>query len=232
MHFAITLYAYYILYKISEKLSKEEIKMGPLIKHLMDEHVVITKHLLELKNTLLVKAVWTESDWNHLQQKATFLGNYVEKRHHFIEEEILFPAMDASGLIGQGGPHCGYFFQIHMTEDQLRESNKIISENTLQIPEYKISPFIKSIYDKRSALCIPMDEHLAGHNLMGIVKSAVPAKNIALAKKALADYIHLIELHIDKEDRCLFVRAEDLLSVELQQSLMPKVQEVVEQIKS
>jgi hypothetical protein len=115
-----------------------------------------------------------------------------------------------------------------MTEDQLRESKNIITQNNIQISEYKISPFIKSIYDKRSALCIPMDEHLAGHNLMGIVKSSIPIKNLDLAKNTLADYIHLIELHIDKEDNCLFLRAEDLLNEEQQKSMMPEVQKIVE----
>ncbi len=40
----------------------------------------------------------------HLQQMVLFIKGFVDKHHHDKEEGLLFPAMEAAGVPGEGGP--------------------------------------------------------------------------------------------------------------------------------
>ena len=55
---------------------------------------------------------------NEIQQVLEFLKVFVDRCHHAKEEEILFPALEAAGILRDGGP-IGVLLQEHQIGSDL-----------------------------------------------------------------------------------------------------------------
>lgn len=81
-------------------------------KQLKDEHqgVLLSLSILEKINLKLKKG--EEINPKHLEQLLEFIRVFVDKCHHGKEEDLLFPAMEKTGIPNEGGP-IGMMLQEH-----------------------------------------------------------------------------------------------------------------------
>jgi hemerythrin-like domain-containing protein len=68
---------------------------------LSDEHRVIERVLAALER--LTEKPATES-WELWKKALDFIRHFADQCHHFKEEKVLFPAMEAHGIPNEGGP--------------------------------------------------------------------------------------------------------------------------------
>jgi len=80
----------------------------------------------------------------HLEQMIEFIRVFADKRHHGKEEDLLFPAMEASGFPREGGP-TGVMFREH---DEGRSYVRALSE---AVSQYKGGNLAASPHIVRSA---------------------------------------------------------------------------------
>lgn len=139
----------------------------------------------------------------------------VEKVHHPLEEQELFPAIAAHPLLRQGGPLCTYFRGIELElspRDRMQEHlEEAYREGLPQATPYAEFSWL----NPQNPLSMPMDEHVTGHNLAEAISFLAKSPDDPLYKKFYAvlcqDYKKLLRAHIDKEDNCLFVMCERIL---------------------
>ncbi|HYT57834.1 MAG TPA: hemerythrin domain-containing protein [Verrucomicrobiae bacterium] len=68
---------------------------------LSDEHRVIERVLSALEQLTRLPVSDSVERW---QKALEFFGHFADQCHHFKEEKVLFPAMEAHGIPSEGGP--------------------------------------------------------------------------------------------------------------------------------
>lgn len=145
------------------------------------------------------------------------LIQFVESVHHPKEEELLFPLLAQHPLLKQGGPRCMFFQGLILDLKVLDRPRQLLSEYYFiggPLPEaYKDFPWLSV----SNPLDIPMAEHRLGRELAQGLQHLFQNPSSLLYKKFYAafrtEYYRLLELHMEKEDTCLFILAEKALVV-------------------
>lgn len=171
--------------------------MNALLEKLHQEHQIILKMFDE-------------------QVSILEIIHFVERVHHPLEEQELFPAVAAHPLLREGGPLCTFFrgmeLDLNPQEGPRQHLQKLYKEGFPKASAYASFDWL----NPQNPLSLPMDEHELGHEIAEALKILV---NPDMQKiypgyfEALkADYESLLRRHIAKEDGCLFVLCEKLLS--------------------
>lgn len=143
---------------------------------------------------------------------AEELIHFVEKEHHPLEEEELFPFLKDKKCLSAGGPKCSFFMGIRLEYDPVKSMKqnlqRLYKKTSFRPTPYPALPWLSP----QSPLSIPFEEHEAGAELAQSLLFLLQAENKELHNEFFAslykDYCRLLRLHIDKEDNCLFVIAE------------------------
>lgn len=190
--------------------------MSALVKHLMKEHQDILALLCELE--LIAKSDVATADaattyFEQVRLKIVQLRELVEVAHHAAEEKVLFPALLSAGFVNQSGPHCTQFLQVRFDWDHVALAKQLAAVHG--------EPFERPI--DSSFLSIPLEEHVAGAALSRAIERCTQTGEKNAIIRLVYEYVSLLRLHIRKEDECLFVLANQLLSAEKQDELLSKL---------
>lgn len=170
--------------------------------NLTKEHDFFLK-FLELKET-------NPSQFYDLNRWELF-ASILEKNHHEKEESFLFPYLIPTDALNAGGIKCATFFTPRVLSaggwpDSYHELIKYLNLTTLMHEE--LNPFRKLIFDQKSMLMIPIEDHILG---------AIAIRQIFLRKndhKLMNLFSALLKDHIEREEECLYPLCEKVLSNE------------------
>lgn len=198
--------------------------MKVFLQELYDEHSVILSVFQKAEPLFLDSQTWTEETWQIFGDFVNFCELYVEQNHHKKEEEILFPKIDLSPIVYQGGPYCTHFYHFHLMFQHYEQSKELLKEASLNPDLPAHTEQVKNIIKNRSGLMVPLEEHWAGMHIIRIFKDQLRLKNEnqqneEFLRKCISFYIGLINQHTDKENRCLFAMADNMLDESVQTDL-------------
>ncbi|MCC7440782.1 MAG: hemerythrin domain-containing protein [Bdellovibrionales bacterium] len=153
-----------------------------------------------------------------LESLVEFFGVYLERFHHGKEEELLFPALNQTGRVDQGGPYCGLFMDYWITRNPIPEIEARVAR--AGIGPVGPTEGVREILGQVNCMRIPLQEHAAGHACLEVLRGISRAHSgggefpKADFSAAVRLYCELLHLHIRKEDECLFVLAASALGDE------------------
>ncbi|WP_374033514.1 hypothetical protein ACES2I_12205 [Bdellovibrio bacteriovorus] len=142
--------------------------------------------------------------------------HFVEKVHHPLEEQDLFPAVAGHALLREGGPLCTFFrgmeLDLNPQEGPRQHLQKLYEKGFPKASAYPRFDWLNS----QNPLSLPMEEHELGHEIAEALKILVNPDMQKIYpgdfEVLKTDYENLLRRHIAKEDGCLFVLCEKLLS--------------------
>jgi hemerythrin-like domain-containing protein len=195
--------------------------MKIFLQELYDEHSLIISVIQKLESIFLDIDFWSDETWNKFQEFTHFIEFYIEQYHHKKEEEILFPQIDLSPIVYQGGHYCTHFYHFHLMYQHYEQSKEILTSAKLALELPVQSENVRKIVQNRSGLLVPLEEHWASGNIIKIFKQQIELKtknqhDEIFLKKCISFYFGLINQHTEKENKCLFVMADNLLDLETQ----------------
>lgn len=199
--------------------------MNIFLKHLRDEHDLITDVLAKCERYFLNQTEYTDKQIPFLSELIFFTENFMQNCHHKKEEELLFPKINLSPIVYQGGPYCTHYYQFHIEYQRFEQSQELAHQFGITLPKRILSPSVQQIIDHRNALMVPLEDHWACQNYMEIFKHLIQllTKQIELdpilIRRSLIGYIGLINQHTEKENNCLFMMANELLDAKTQDEL-------------
>ncbi|MGZ5278454.1 MAG: hypothetical protein ACXWC9_00830 [Pseudobdellovibrionaceae bacterium] len=161
-----------------------------------------------------VRVSWGAKDLSHFKQSAWVLNQEIEK-HHRTEMTKLFHPMEHQKRLREGGPFCTYFFDFRMNFKPL---NTVETDLRKQGPadfKIEIPSDLKSYFDANSPLTIPLEEHLAiaaWSQALERLPNVLSEAQTEWVDQVLPRLQDLIEANIQKEERCLFAFANQLLA--------------------
>lgn len=196
--------------------------MKPLTQHLHEEHTLIMVGLRLLEGFRL-KLMNDESIAVDDCRMVVFaMQTLVESCHHRKEEELLFPAIMNSPRMNEGGPRCTHFMTVRMMDNT---ASRLIET----LPKSEVEKYRSEQLEvpQHHPLSIPLEEHMAGHLAllrvrMDLDSYALDSRNRSSLMMSIWEYTHLLRIHIEKEDTCLFVLADQILSEAEQRDLLEK----------
>lgn len=198
--------------------------MHPLTELLFQEHRQIEKGLQRLGELTNEK----KSPMEHLDELRRLhaaLKLYLGDLHHGEEEELLFPALASLQTPMPGGPQCTYFMGLAMEWDPVEPLRQAAKAQGAELPKIRLE--LNSALEANPMFGIPLGEHQAGHYaLERIGKWLQTPASIEELRGIVSDYLKLMRQHIQKEDQCLFVMADELLSEDTQTELVRKAQAI------
>lgn len=197
--------------------------------HLRTEHRIIERALRLLDAYAERARVGTQGPFSKLNLVVANLHILVEGIHHAKEERLLFPALDLTGSCSQGGPRCGYFTDVRLNYNRAAE---ILQTSKGSNPAEENITFGRAstsgsgpIWPNSHPLSIPMEEHHAGK--LALQNMELALHDFQLGKcngqclySSVHDYTDLLNLHIQKEDTCLFKMADSALEPSKQEELL------------
>jgi hemerythrin-like domain-containing protein len=191
--------------------------MGAATNALKDEH-------REIETVMRILRSMTDKLENELAVPSAnlldillFFESFADAIHHAKEEDLLLPAVMRHGFPLVGGPLCTYFRSLETIRSPLRDeiesTSALLGERPPALPDAPI-PIV--------------EEHQLGRNLIRLMRRA--AKSLASGDSDASKdfvrhsrrYLELLTEHIDKEDRCLFVMADETLTAKEQEELLQK----------
>jgi hemerythrin-like domain-containing protein len=198
--------------------------MKVFLQELYDEHTMILSVFQKVEPIFLDSITWSHETWALFADFVQFCELYIEQNHHKKEEEILFPKIDLSPIVYQGGPYCTHFYHFHLMFQHYERSKELLTEAQLILDILPLSENVNSIIKNRSGLMVPLEEHWAGINLIRVFKDQLRLQkenqqSEEFLRKCISFYIGLILQHTDKENRCLFAMADNLLDESTQTEL-------------
>ncbi len=200
--------------------------MKAFIQHLIDEHNTITEILSKAETVFLGMTSWTPELLNAFETLIGFIETFMENNHHHKEEELLFPRIDMSPIVYQGGPYCTHYYHFHLEYQRYDQSQELAKETQTTIAPLLLSPAVQQMVDHKNALMVPLEDHWASHNYTQIfktflsqAKSGIPIDHL-LFRRSFIGFIGLIAQHTEKENNCLFVMCNDFLDDEAQNELL------------
>lgn len=138
------------------------------------------------------------------------LIHFVEKIHHPLEEEFLFPQIQDQAFLAKGGPRCTYFrgliLELNIYDSLRRPLQKLQNEVNFQPRPY---PSLAGL-TPQSPLSMPFQEHVLGSEIAQALLYVVEREELKTLffQDLYESYSRLLKMHIDKEDNCLFVMCE------------------------
>lgn len=181
--------------------------MTALTSHLKMEHVEILKSLAELsEQSREFVRIYDPDHTQSLLATLDSLATQVGQIHHYKEEHVLFPALFPSPRLQQGGPRCTHFMDdwIHASSNRASIPDTDLHKSPLGIPLMEHHMLHARLDEIREILCRPHED---------------PVERRKLHRLTL-EYEQLLRRHIEKEDTCLFVLANQILDAETQASLL------------
>lgn len=170
----------------------------PLIDRLKTEHQLIEE---------LINQAKSEND--HKRQKILLkqLYHINETQHHFNEETLLFAKTSEKEKIREGGPFCVLYYDQHISNPPIEKVEKLIHK------KIQIKSTQQNFYDRRSPICIPIDEHRAGEALLNFIILEHDHLSISEIDSLLYEYQNIQKQHFKKEEGCFFCLVNNLLTV-------------------
>ncbi len=200
--------------------------LGPFIKHLVNEHEVVGKQLDALE--FEIENLSKEGVVERIRAQLNHLRYIVEDVHHKNEEELLFPELHSRVNLKEGGPECARFMTLKQFSDPAQiifkqgkkrghDAEVLLKRNKSELLE--------------SPLIIPMEEHVAGQiaihlaefEIANLLKHNSSSEALASLRKIITTYISLMRHHIQKENECLFVLADQHIPANIQEKMLEKV---------
>lgn len=200
--------------------------LGSLIDELKEEHKVI-RRMLAVLVSISGKSDQEPVPVGDLETIMGCLAFAVRVRHHDKEEEVLFPALARHGRLREGGPRCTFFFKYKMDGAYINDIMEVVAQRkeTLKPPSHNEN--VLSFFKENSPLTIPLEEHDVGFYTVQLINQEIqkykenPQSSTQLSRFVNL-YAGLMDLHIRKEDECLFVMASEQLSAEIKNDLYEK----------
>lgn len=197
----------------------------PRFENSLDELVCEHENILSLLSILekvFIKIKEGESvPRNHLENIFFFIKNYIEALHHGKEEELLIPFVNESGLPAGGGPLCTLFKQKQMERHEIYPK------------DFKVKPTrISGLLEEGSPMNMILEEHQLTHYYTDKMEASLDGieNNVPEAKAQFVnnarDYIDSLREHIDKENHCFFILANQCLSAEKSNELKRDFKEI------
>lgn len=148
-------------------------------------------------------------------ERALELIHFVEKEHHPLEEEQLFPFLNLKDCLKEGGPRCTMYMGMRLEFNPLtqvrKHLDKLFQKTDFRPPPYSSLPWLMP----SNPLSIPYEEHIVGAELAQSMEYLLRLEGGHLKEEFFLllydDYCRLLRMHIDKEDNCLFVIGERAL---------------------
>lgn len=145
--------------------------------------------------------------------------DFVENIHHKMEENVLFPLVAEHPLLNEGGPRCALYWGIELDLAPQRTAQNLLTRLTakgIKNPcDYHETPWLGN----SSPLNIPMTDHKLNAELAYAIRklSEQPKSPVSceFLDQLKHEYVRLLKAHIDKEENCLFVMCERILSQSL-----------------
>lgn len=196
----------------------------PFTAYLAQEHVFISEMLGLFRGLALDLANSPGRRSKELLELIPLLQEVLSDVHHHKEEEILFPIIDESTPVHQGGPQCALFMTHLLVEDLGRDLRAEAKKDQLSQPP--LSSFISELSEKNSPLMIPVQEHWAGQfafrMLEKLLRQIQSGDHSPLTDCFLlaSRFDRMMQLHIEKEDTCLFVLADQFIPEDFQTELL------------
>lgn len=187
--------------------------MSVFVEHLMKEHEEILERLEALERAS------REGAFEQLPGAIRSLRSLVEEEHHAKEEQLLFPALARAGFEGRSGPRCTGFLQLREDWDYVGAIQREIAVAGEALERPTDSSF----------LSIPLEEHAAGAALSRLIERYALVRcprelEPDGVRRLVFEYVTLLRVHIQKENECLFIVANELLSAEAQRALLAQVE--------
>ncbi len=199
-----------------------------IIEHLMQEHVFIRSQFNDFRAKLLLIINEKSSASVQIENLLRALDQIkmrVSVIHHEKEEAILFPEMANHPRIREGGPRCGFISKYVFEETYVNELMAPIKSSGFTLEEHPHSQLMKDLLIKNSPLAVPLREHDTGYQAlqylnhkMNLAKEGQDV-NFNSLLEYFDIYVRFMDLHIRKEDECLFVLARNILSSEVLERL-------------
>lgn len=202
------------------------------LNQLVVEHQAILSVIKHFKKVILqLDSGFIDEKTNSLLSEIfNFLHLILEKTHHGKEEKILFPWILSKNLANQGGPQCGLFMQYRVewktTESILEKFNDILGAHLLP----RLSDSTQKMLSENSFIGIPLEEHQAGASALLLFEGVFLNKKVKMSlpeiKKLILDYFDLMEMHIRKEDECMFIMVHENMTEKDDEDFCRKANEV------
>lgn len=140
----------------------------------------------------------------------------VEEIHHPLEEQALFPLIADHPLLQEGGPLCTFFRGMELDLNPKSVAEELLKRAYAQgLPRPHAYPQFTWL-NEHNPLSMPMEEHVLSDELAQALLFLKDQPDEKLYQDFFVslknEYIRLLKLHIAKEDGCLFVLCEKLLS--------------------
>ncbi len=191
-----------------------------IIQHLVDEHNDVARLIWNLDQLLERSPASWDSAFLELLMK--FIPTFVEHLHHGKEEDILFPLLANHPALNQGGPQCTFFMGIKLNRDPVNPIFDVMGKPPLHHPK----PAIDEILKNQSPLRIPIEEHQAGAAAIHFLKSRLQQNLVdETFARMLQNYRQLLQSHMDKENKCLFILATEALPLNVRKQAYDQVRE-------
>lgn len=149
-------------------------------------------------------------------ERALELIQFVEKEHHPLEEEKLFPFLNLKrDCLTAGGPRCTMYMGMRLEFNPLTQVRKhldqLFQKTNFRPPAYPSLTWLMP----SNPLSIPYEEHIVGAELAHSMEYLLSPAGAPFKEEFFLllydDYCRLLRMHIDKEDNCLFVISERAL---------------------
>jgi hemerythrin-like domain-containing protein len=139
---------------------------------------------------------------------ASWLWQFAELKHHEQEEKLLFQKVYDRPKINEGGPLCTLYFDFHMADNPLERAKKL-TQQVATLEDYQ-----KKFYDCKSPVCVPLDEHRGGKEVLRYLLTRWQTLSDDEKKDCMKIYKEIQSQHILKEESCFFHLCVRLLSDE------------------
>ena len=191
-----------------------------IIQHLVDEHKDVARLISNLDQLLSE----SPSSWDlaHLNLLMNFIPVFVEQLHHGKEEDILFPLLAENPALNQGGPQCTFFMGMKLNRDPVNPIFDVMGRPATKHPKVMIDQILKN----QSPLRIPIEEHQAGAAAIHFLKSRLQQNLVdETFARMLQNYRQLLQSHMDKENKCLFILATEALPLKVREQAYEQVRD-------
>jgi len=194
--------------------------MGRATVHLGEEHRIIEKALRVLETLTQENAGEKLFPIEKWKSCLCFFRLIADRCHHAKEEKVLLPALLQLDTLLGGGPQCTLFKELHMMLPSYIQQVDAINQ------EHGLKTKTSFGLDYGNVTNPVLEEHIIGRTYLGWMQKGVDAihtdPSVATENLLMRDtrgYLFLLKGHIQKEDQCLFVMADELLNQQKQNTL-------------
>lgn len=185
-----------------------------IIESLLGDHKIVQRYLpLLLKSADYVRE--KKALPAHFEALLRFFKVFVIEFHHRREERFLFPLIASHPKLSEGGPGCTKFMGLRLMSGMNKDIFEKEQELGLQI--YKAAQELSPYLQPQNPITIPVEEHAAETVLIRWMDRELEisrTSQLSCDKMAwaLERYYDLLREHSQKEDECLFIMAQRILT--------------------